>query len=352
MAKLKSDLHVHLDHNINSEAVIHVLTKAEENGVKALSLLEHNELNLYKQNGVLEKLIKSGELENYYTGKLISGCEISCTINNTPLSRSGFNFNNYDIHLTILGFDIEKAEKVKWFTKKFQNKCFKKDVVTVIKMLKALNLEVPKKKYFTFERYVGKQVYEFMNENPQRLQSYQNKLGVYDNASQFVRLTMEDPKGKLYYKQHRVPYVTDVVEYAKKIGAKVFISHPYYMNSKFNVYEYLEALLNIETNVKHPFDGIEVPYFQNTLFEEKMLTDFAIKFNLKMSGGTDYQYLISEKNPQGQMYLKTDAGIEYFVPVPGTMIKLQKETGNGELTLNENLINELNDIRIQERFIR
>lgn len=350
MDKVKSDLHVHLDFNINKQAVKHVLSLAEANGVKAICLLEHNELNLYKKGGVLQELIKTGELEQVYSGKLVPGCEVTCVVNNTHPTKYAFNFNNYTIHLTLLNFDIEKAESLKWFNKKYQNKIFKQDVKNIIKALKKVKLEPPKKDYFVFEKSVHKQVWEFMHKDPKRQAKYEQVLGKFESSSDFIRIIFEDPNSKLWFKQARAPYLTEVIDYARKIGARIYISHPCHMNKKFPTTNYLDALLNVDAGYSFPFDGIETKYFLNSVMDTKVLEDYALEHNLEMSGGTDYQYLVSERNPEGKMYLLNNGERTYFVPVPGTMIKTLLETRNGDLLLNEKFIDRLSDLREQKRF--
>ena len=352
MDKIKSDLHVHVDYNVNKEAIKTILEKAEANGVKAICMLEHNELNLYKKGGVLESLSKSGELDRIYSGKIVSGCEVTCIVNKTNPTKYAFNFNNYYVHLTMLDFDVEKAEKVKWFNKKFQNKIFKKDVKQVIKMLKQLGLEVPKKDYFVFEKGVPRQIWEFMHKDPKRQARYEEVLGKFETCSDFVRVIFEDPNSKLWFKQARTPYLTEVIEYVRDIGARIFVSHPCHMNKKFATTSYLDALINVDAGYSFPFDGIETKYFLNTVIDTKVLEDYALARNLEMSGGTDYQYLVSERNPEGKMYLINNGERTYFVPVPGTMIKTLLETRNGDLLLTRKFIDGLTDVREQKRFRR
>lgn len=350
MDKVKSDLHIHLDNNINEKAVKHVLSLAEKNGVKAVCLLEHNELNLYKKGGVLASLIKSGELSQIYSGKIVPGCEVTCIVNKTDPTKYAFNFNNYYVHLTMLDFDIEKAEHVKWFNKKFQNKIFKKDVKQVIKMLKQLKLEVPKKDYFVFEKGVPRQVWEYMHKDAKRLAKYENVLGKFETCADFVRVIFEDPNSKLWFKQARTPYLTEVIQYVREIGARIFISHPCHMNKKFATTSYMDALINVDAGYSFPFDGIETKYFLNTPIDTKVLEDYALARNLEMSGGTDYQYLVSERNPEGKMVLLNNGERTYYVPVPGTMIRTLLETRNGDLLLSKKFVDGLSDIRDQKRF--
>ena len=67
------DLHVHTNHSDGSDTVTQVLTKAEELGLKYLSITDHDTISAYKQ-------ISGLDLEKFYTGKLIKGIEIKCSV--------------------------------------------------------------------------------------------------------------------------------------------------------------------------------------------------------------------------------------------------------------------------------
>ena len=349
MGKIKCDFNVHLDNFVNYEAVKNVLIMAEKHEVKAISLMEHDALNLYKANGVLYNLIKTGEINNYYTGKIVSGIELNCIINDVPISKRKLNYNNYNMHIKLLDFDCEKIETFKWFETKFLEKCFLKDVKAIIKILKKLKLEAPKKRYFKYGTKVGTQVFNFMNENLDRKQKYQLKLGVFENSVDFNNLFL-DPTSKLFFKSAAIPYLTDVLEFAKSIDARIYISHPCYMNAKFNTTDYLDTLLSLKTDLAFPYDGLEVNYHLNSVNDTKLLHDYATSHNLDECGGTGFKYAITPQNPTGQTYVVSNGQKSYFVPIVGNMIKTFYETGNGDALMEESFVNRLSDIREQKRF--
>ena len=349
--KIKCDFNVHLDGNVNFQAVRHVLTLAEQNGVKAISLMEQNKLSLYSHGGVLHRLIKSGELEKFYTGKLISGCEITCVVNDTNPTKYAFNFNNHRIHLTLLNFDVERAENIKWFDKKFRAKCFKKDVKLMIKLLKKNKLEYPSKNYFVFgTKDILYQVYDFVSANPQRKKAYDNFIGEFSTPTSFVKNVFENPHSKLFFKQSSVPYLSEVLSFARKVRGRLYISHPHNMNIKFNTVSYLDALINMDTEYGFPFDGIEVYNSLNSSIDTKVLNDYAITHNLEISGGTNYRYVRSPQNPEGKILFDDNGDRRYVVPIPGTMIKMKFETHNGDLLLDKKFVDRMYDIREYPRF--
>lgn len=349
--KVKCDFNVHLDGNINFQAIRYVLQQAEQNNVKAISLLEQDELNLYSYGGILHRLLRSGEINKFYTGKLVSGCELTCVVNNTNSTKYAFNFNNHRIHLLMLNFDVERAETVKWFDKKFREKCFKKDVKLLIKLLKKNNLEYPKKDYFEFGKQdILYQMYNFIVANQQRKTMYDNFIGTFNTATSFVKNVFENPHSKLFFKQSSVPYLSEVLEMARKVRGRLYIAHPHNMNIKFNTISYLDALININSEYGFPFDGIEVYNSANSSIDTKVLNDYAIAHNLEIIGGTDYKYLVSPQNPEGKMLFDDNGDKRYVIPVPGTMIKLKLETHNGDLMLDKKFVDRMYDLREYSRF--
>lgn len=349
--KVKCDFNVHLDGNVNFQAVKDVLYMAEKNGVKAISLLEQDSLSLYGYAGILHRLIKSKEINKYYTGKLVPGCELTCVVNDTDPTKYAFNFNNYRIHLILLNFEVERAENIKWFDEKFKKKCFAKDIKLLLKLLKKYKLPVPDKKYFQFgNKDILYQLYDYIAKVPQRKQAYDNFIGAFSTPVSFVRNVFENPHSKLFFKQSSIPYLSEVLAFARKIRGRLYIAHPNNMNIKFNTVSYLNALIDMETDFAFPFDGIEVYNSRNSSIDTKVLNDYAIKRNLEIIGGTDYRYYKSPQNPEGKMLFDDNGDRRYVVPVPGTMIKLKLETYNGDLMLDKKFVDRLVDIREFPRF--
>ena len=349
--KVKCDFNVHLDGNVNFQAIKYVLHQAEANGVKAMSLLEQDSLSLYSHAGILHRYIKSGELAKVYTGKLVAGCEITCVVNDTNPTKYAFNFNNHRIHLFMYNFEVEKAEEIKWFSDKFKRKCFKKDIKAITKLLKKYKLPAPDKKFYEYgTKDILYQVYDYITKDPSRKKAYDNFIGAFNTPTSFVKNVFETPHSKLFFKQSSVPYLTDVLAFARKVRGRLYIAHPNRMNIKFNTISYLNALIDMETDYAFPFDGIEVYNSYNSSIDTKVLNDYAIKRNLEIVGGTDYRYLRSQQNPEGKMLFEDNTDRRYVVPVPGTMIKLKLETYNGDLLLDKKFVDRLMDIRELPRF--
>lgn len=345
MGQIKCDLHYHMDNHINIGDVKRILTLAQDNNVKVISLIEYDNYNLYKPNGVLNVLQSSGELNKIYSGKIVAGCEIKCVANCIPAKKGDFNFNNYTIHILLYDFNVEKMGSFKFFDNNLKIKNFKKDVKNFLKTLKKIKLELPSKKYFKENLNIFEQFYCFINENENRKLEFQKVLGSFNNFSAFKKELFENPNSKLFFKPSYVPYLTDVMEFARKIDAKIYIAHPCYTNSGFSVNEYLDALMNIKTDFAFPFDGIEITHYLNSVNDTKLLHDYAVSHNLEEIGGTDYKCLFSEQNPNGNMSLVNNNGQQIFTPKPGFLIKQFYETGNGELLIDEKFVNKLKDFR-------
>ena len=67
------DLHTHTMYSDGTENAVTMLRNAEKLGLKALSITDHISCKAYEE-------LESVDIKKYYTGKLITGCELFTTI--------------------------------------------------------------------------------------------------------------------------------------------------------------------------------------------------------------------------------------------------------------------------------
>lgn len=358
---VKCDLHVHIDNNISKENLIKLLQNAERNGVKYLSILEHYNLDLYRENGVLQKLIESGEIEKYYSGKLITGVEMTCRIDDGVVSKkTGFDFSGHYVHVTVLNFDVKKAEKIgtigengeqiSWLKPGFLPEALKVNEQRIRNMLRQRGIPEPPEGYFKCDAKhdsIEKQLYNYYYvDKPEIGAAFDEVYGKSLTPSIFVKRFFGDPNGVLRYDNYYYPLASDCIAKLSTLGT-VALSHPAYMHEEFEYMDYAETILE---NYGKIFDTIEVPYAQNTPEETDKLLKFATSYNLPLiAGGTD-----SCLTKSGQMYLVYNGSKIYYTPNLGVAKKTQMLGGknNGEILLSENDMKKakFTDLREQERF--
>lgn len=345
MTKVPADLHIHIDNNLNKEQVIKILKAAEVNGLKAICILEHNSLNFYKRGGILEELLIEG-IEQYYTGKIISGVELNCTIKQAPVSSTtGIDYNGYDMHILMYGFNpSELRKKVDWFDEEVDATRYYSDVDTLLSKLAELNLPLPPKSYFKFAEGVKpfKQLYKYIESSPDK-QLYVDALGEYPHPSSFVRHLAYSPTSKIYFDRAQSPSIVDVINVGKEYASLLCVAYPYHINRKLisDVTDYIDTLQSIpsKTNERN-FNAVEGPYMLNTDDETGEIIHYAKNHNMLYTAGSDYQ-------PQDKMYYLPPEATEkiWYAPAPGLYIRQLFDGGMGLLTVEEELLNVLPDVR-------
>lgn len=345
MAKVPADLHIHLDNDVTKERVIKILKSAEENGLKAICLLEHNNINFYKRGGVLEELLIEG-IEKYYTGKIVTGVELNCTIKNAPVSKkTGIDYNGYDIHVAYYGFNPKDLKKrVDWFNEEVDAVRYYQDVDSLCSNLRRLNLPEPPKSIFRFAEGVKpfKQLYSYIQTSPEK-DKYTQVLGEYPHPSAFVRNLAYDPHSIIYFDRAQSPSIVDIINVGKECAKFQCISYPYHINRKLikDVADYIDTLEAIPTKTSTKnFNCVEGAYMLNTDEETKSIEELAKARGLFVSAGSDYQ-------PQDKMYyLPPDATEKlWYAPAPGLYVRQLFDGGLGLLTIDEELLNILPDVR-------
>lgn len=345
MAKVPADLHIHLDNDVTKERVIKILKSAEENGLKAICLLEHNNINFYKRGGVLEELLIEG-IEKYYAGKIVTGVELNCTIKNAPVSKkTGIDYNGYDIHVAYYGFNPKDLKKrVDWFNEEVDAVRYYQDVDSLCSNLRRLNLPEPPKSIFRFAEGVKpfKQLYSYIQTSPEK-DKYTQVLGEYPHPSAFVRNLAYDPHSIIYFDRAQSPSIVDIINVGKECAKFQCISYPYHINRKLikDVADYIDTLEAIPTKTSTKnFNCVEGAYMLNTDEETKSIEELAKARGLFVSAGSDYQ-------PQDKMYyLPPDATEKlWYAPAPGLYVRQLFDGGLGLLTIDEELLNILPDVR-------
>ncbi len=345
MAKVPADLHIHIDNNLTKETAIKILQAAEANGLKAICILEHNNINFYRRGGILEELLIEG-IEKYYTGKIISGVELNCTIKDAPVSpRTGIDYNGYDMHIHMYGFNPNEIQKkVDWFNAEVDAVRYYSDVDTLLGKLKELNLPLPPKSHFRFAEGVKpfKQLYKYI-EASQNKPLYNSVLGSYPHSSSFVRHLAYSPTSKIYFDRAQSPSIVDVINVGNDCAALLCIAYPYHINRNLitDVNDYMDVLQSIPSKAKGKnFNSVEGPYMLNTEDETGEILYYAKENDLAITAGSDYQ-------PQEKMYYLPPEANEkvWYVPSPGLYIRQLLEGGRGILTVEEEVLAKLPDVR-------
>ena len=295
MAEVKADMHIHIDNEVNTNYIIKILMEAQQKNLKAISLVEHNSISAYLPNGPIYEIIKNEGLSTYFSGKLVTGFECTVVLENVPLSKNNFNYNDNLVHILCYGFDPNKLKNSSLFLYKKRYKRWLKDIKQMCKIGRKYGLEMPSYKFFEFEGiYFPKQFYYYIIKSSARKNDFIQKLSITENdllnESVFARRLFEDAEGKFHFKFNSIPTLKEISLLIHKCGGYIFIAHPFYMNKKFlSGIDYVDALMEIPNYKKgiSNIDGIEASYYKNTKEQTNELLEYAINHNLMYSGGSD-----------------------------------------------------------------
>lgn len=344
----RGDLHVHIDRHINKEDIIKILKLAESNGVKKMSLTQHNKIDQYLPNSPLMQMVKSGEIKKYYTGELIPTVELDVIIDKASLTPNGKNYNGRTAHIQ-LAFDLNKLPILyskKWWNEESLAEIEKEDYAKFVAKGESLGLDMPSKEFCDAQKdHLIKGLYAWMKLGEERTARYSKILGLTEkelsNPSAFFRKIYSGPGDIMYYESGKNIHFSELVKLADEIDGKIILNHPAYMDPDFNLAEYLFVINSIPpiVNGKKNLYAVECKYNLNTALENEEISEFAYRYGLRLSAGSDF--ILKE---DGKMFvIDRKTGEKFFYTArPGTALDIEHHKGYGssQLFVESNFLSE------------
>jgi len=283
------DLHTHTTYSDGTDSVKELLEKANNLDIDVLSITDHDTCNSYLE---MEDL----DVEKYYKGKIIVGCEFSASFGDRLIEILGYGFDYNKIAKYLEdNFSIEKQKEISLIT--FNRFIEKVNKLGLIYKIDKNTYVSPVKRYYELIKYPENK--EIINED------------IWDSFSDFYRKGLTNRNSVLFLnKAELIPSVNEIINIIHESGGIAFLAHPYqykYDDTK----EFLDKIYN-ETNL----DGIECYYTTFSKKQTDYLVNFATQRNLLVSGGSDY-HALNKKNH--------DLGI-----------------GRGNLNIDKNILNNWN----------
>ncbi len=284
------DLHVHTNYSDGSDTLLEVLKKANDIGLEVLSITDHNSCDAY---------LELNNINNYYNGKIIIGCEITTSYKGETIEVLGYGFDlNKMVDLlneNVLKDEEKKIKEFELIKKRFNEIGVKYDINNI-----------------KFDPKIGSSRILFCNE----IKKYkENDEFFYDKNSitskmGFTRNEIYNPKSPLYVDETLLyPTLDKTISIIHETGGKTFLAHTFAYSKTI-----AESLDDIYDN--YEFDGIECFYTTFSDEQSEYLLEFAKKRNLLISGGSDYH---------GTNKINHELGI-----------------GRGNLNINKNILNNWN----------
>lgn len=260
------DLHIHSNCSDGSDDYKEILIKAENLGLKYISITDHDNCIVY------EKMEKD-DISKYYSGKLIPGVELQAYILGFSIELLG-----YFVDYKIINEEVKKIyTSFEIINKKELERLYKKCIEVGMKFDADILNEYKNSGYY----YATEYLHSEMKKNVYNKQFVPDEESWESEAIFFKRHTSN--VNSIFYvdESDLIPSVKKVIELIKKAGGLVFIPHIYQYEENAN--RILEELIN-----NYDIDGIECYYSSFTDEQIEYLKEYCKKHNKYMSGGTDY----------------------------------------------------------------
>lgn len=259
------DLHIHSTYSKCESTPKELLSFAENKNIKYFSITDHNCVDAYSE---LDNL----NINDYYTGKLIVGCEFICMYNGVRIDVLGYKFD-YKVIKNWLKTWYSKEKYADDNTKQFEilyQKCKEKNIKIDSDLVYDPNKEFPM--YFIYNEIIK------YKENEKLIGS-----DAFSKPAFFYRHCTANKNFILYHDYSLyVPSLEELSKLVRTNGGLLFLAHPY----GYKI-EDLPSFLDELTSSKL-IDGLEC-YHSLYLDERKTkLLDYCHKNNLLISGGSDY----------------------------------------------------------------
>lgn len=258
------DLHIHSNHSDGNLSPEQLLKLAGENGIKIVSITDHDSVDAYFQLG-------EGEIDKIYAGKLIPGVELTTTYNGEVIEILGYNIDpkvmREEINRTKIPSDESKQMLFDMMLDKYISVGARLDEGFL------LNIDM--------SRDIRRQ---FMTE----LASHTENEHLFTNVdsmskySSFLRKELYNSESPLFIDFSPLkPSLREVLDMVHRSGGKAFLAHTFVYSEKF--INKLEKVLD-----EYDIDGVECYYPSFTQEQTNYLLEICAKKGLLSSGGSDY----------------------------------------------------------------
>lgn len=269
------DLHIHTTSSDGSEEPEVILTKAQEAGLGYISITDHDSIGAYKK---LEKI----KIDNYFSGKIITGCEFSVAHRGTPIEILAYDIDLETIEETGIVSEEKFLERENY------------NLRTMMSVCKNLGIKYDNSLSITGGKYFATQILYFnLKEYPENEKHFSTE--VWKGVNAFYRTCVNNESSPFYLNQLKTyPSIQEITKTIKKAGGKAFLAHLYgYYAEDYE--EYLNSIVTLNA-----LDGIECYHSLHSMDRTNFLISYCKEHNLYMTGGSDYHGKIKPKVVLGE----------------------------------------------------
>jgi predicted metal-dependent phosphoesterase TrpH len=257
------DLHIHTTSSDGSDEPIDILMKAQQLGLKYISITDHDSLGAYKK-------LKNIKANNYFEGTIVPGCEFSVVHRGKPIEILGYGIDLETINSTGIVSDEKFLERENEYLKKMMGVCRN------LGLKYSDTLSVKSAKYFATQL-----MHADLRKYPENEKHFSKEI--WESVNAFYRTCVNDESSPFFLNQTKnYPTVQEAVNLIKKAGGKAFLAHLYgYFTADYE--EFLNSIVSLNA-----LDGIECYHSLHGMDKTNYLLKYCKERSLYASGGSDY----------------------------------------------------------------
>ncbi len=256
------DLHIHTNRSDGQYPTEEILQMCQEKNLEIISITDHDTIEAYKD------IVNNNE---YYTGRIITGIELSF----------GHNGRLYDV----LGYNISLDTMKEWLNIKYpKSEQLKKQQHILSKMQEIYaSLGFKFNKNITLSTGLKSEAYTKMIAS---LVSHPENLTIEPDLHQpnFYKKHHTNTSSRYYVDEtFNLPTINEVIDIIHKSGGIAILAHSgaYGFNGQ-ELSEFIQLAIN------NGIDGLELKYPTHTPQQESIILDFANRYGLLTTGGSDF----------------------------------------------------------------
>ncbi|AOT68996.1 PHP domain-containing protein [Geosporobacter ferrireducens] len=290
------DLHIHTTSSDGSDEPEDILIKAQQLGLKYISITDHDSIGAYKK-------LREMKVNNYFEGKIIPGCEFSVVHKGKPIEILGYGIDLDTISSAGIVSDEKFLERENAYLKKMMEVC--RD----LNLKYSDNLSVKGGKYFATQI-----MHSDLRKYPENEKYFTKEI--WESVNAFYRTCVTNGNSPFFLDPMKnYPTIQEAAALIKKAGGRAFLAHLYgYFVDDHE--EFLNSMMSLNA-----LDGIECYHSLHTTDTTKYLLNYCNENKLYASGGSDYHGKIKPNVKIGESIIDAKIPYEILEPwLPNNMI--------------------------------
>jgi len=252
------DLHIHTNFSDGTDTWQTVLKKAEEAGLKKISITDHDNCEVYFH------MINP---QKYFSGEIVTGIEMQAYFRGLSIEILGYGFDIHKMRQLLQGLYLPFEEINRHELTRLVEKC------------KAMGLTLDEISYNNQRRYAMHYVHDEIIKHPQNRQLIQDEDS-WQHYHIFFKRHISNPSSPFYVNENDIiPCAEKVIAVIHEAGGKVVLPH---------IFQYEENAKLILDGLLKDLNGIECFYPGFTPEQSNMLLAICEKHNLLVTSGSDY----------------------------------------------------------------